>query len=57
MTMKNAIKFFAAFALITIALSSCSTTKGAGYQNHLRNKNNGCLLSDYGCGWANAGKH
>ena len=55
--MKNTIKFFAALALITIALSSCSTTKGTGYQNHLRNKNNGCLLSDYGCGWANKGKH
>jgi hypothetical protein len=50
--MKNAIKFFAALALITIALSSCSTTKGTGYQSHLRNK--GCMNSDFGCVWAKA---
>ena len=50
--MKIAIKFFAALALITIALSSCSTVKGTAYQSHLKNKNNSCLNSDFGCGWA-----
>jgi hypothetical protein len=52
-TMKNAIKFFAALAIITLALSSCSSTKGTAYQSHLKNKKNGCMLSDFGCGWTN----
>jgi hypothetical protein len=51
--MKNAIKFFAALAIITLALSSCSSTKGTAYQSHLKNKKNGCMLSDFGCGWTN----
>jgi hypothetical protein len=51
--MKNAIKFFAAIALIAIALSSCSSVKGTGYQSHLKNKHNKCVNSDFGCGWAN----
>jgi hypothetical protein len=53
--MKTTIKLFTAIAIIATVLSSCSSTKGTGYQNHLRNKNNGCLHSDFGCGWANKG--
>ncbi len=53
--MKNAIKFFTTIAIISIAFASCTSVKGTGYQNHLRNKNNKCLTSDFGCGWADKG--
>jgi hypothetical protein len=54
--MKKTITFLAVLAIISIAFSSCSSVKGTGYQNHLRNKNNGCMHSDFGCGWANKGQ-
>jgi hypothetical protein len=55
-TMKKAIQFFAAAAILSIAFSSCTSHQGLGYANHLRNKKSTCMNSDFGCGWANKGQ-
>jgi hypothetical protein len=55
--MKTIFKTTIAALALCITVASCSSTKGTAYQGHLKNKNNHCLHSDFGCGWANKARH
>ena len=54
--MKTIFKTILAALVLSITVASCTSTKGTGYQGHLKNKKNTCLNSDFGCGWATKGK-
>jgi hypothetical protein len=51
----SVVAVIATLAVIAALLSSCTTQRGAGYQDHLRSThtNNWVHRDNGGCGWAN----